>query len=618
MGSSAHADLEPELPRRIGRYDAFLQIGAGGMARVYLGVQHGPFATKRLVVLKQLREEIANDPQFLEMFIDEARIALRLNHPNVVHTYEVLDETPDYYLVMEYLEGQSLLEILRRVGRPKVPLQEHIWILTQLLAGLHYAHELRDFNGHPLEIVHRDVSPANVFVCKTGGVKLLDFGIAKLSGAVAATRNGILKGKLGYVAPEQCLGHAASVQSDIYAVGVMLWEAMARRRRYSGENEAAQIQARIQGAEPPVEKVWPQAPAALAAIARRALSTQPEARYASAREFQRDLERYLVHKQSRAGAESVSRLVRAHFEKDRAAVYGAIATKLEESTPAAQTDEAPSPSAAAVPPPLANDNAGSAASSLNAEANTSLVTIDAVLLQATRPNSAIAVASREFMAELRRTGAQLATSIVRGLMRGLLSLRSRRRGALTMVVALATAAVVSALADTRHQVAEPARGEARAPARVVQVITTAPVMPRIDVPLAGSPVVDAKPAVDLATSSSADALEPPVELMSAALPVVPKDGATRERKSHAAPEARRFERRRPRADDDLDSLLTAIRYKTSDRRTWSQVVPGARTRTGFRPAAESRAVVPHIEPGMDLRVNSAERTAGCIDEEDPY
>ena len=305
-----------------------MQIGAGGMARVYLCLQRGPFATNKLAVLKQVRREIASDPQYREMFIDEARIAVRLQHPNVVHTYEVLDETPDYYLAMEFLDGQSLLEVLNRVGRQNLPLLEHVWILTQLLSGLQYAHNLRDFGGRPLNIVHRDVTPSNVFLCQSGEIKLLDFGIAKAAGAVSATRNGLLKGKLGYVSPEQCLGHPATPRSDIYAVGVMLWEAMARKRRASGEVLAAQMQARIQGLEPRIEDVWSHAPAPLAAVVTRALEIKPEARFASALEFQHELERYLAQRNFRLGSDAIRRLLNTHFTHERAALYRTIDSRL--------------------------------------------------------------------------------------------------------------------------------------------------------------------------------------------------------------------------------------------------------------------------------------------------
>ncbi|HEX3594308.1 MAG TPA: serine/threonine-protein kinase, partial [Polyangiaceae bacterium] len=292
------------MPKRIGRYEAFLQIGAGGMARVYLAVQRaapGQTGQTQLVVVKILRPEAIEDEHVLALFMDEARIATRLQHPNVIRTREVIAEAPDYLLAMDFQNGQSLLHVLRRLGRQGVPRDEHVYILTKVLAGLSYAHELKDDDGQPFGIVHRDVSPANVLVSYTGEVKLLDFGIAKATGALAATQDGVVKGKMGYAAPEQCLGKPADPRSDIYAVGVMLWEAIAGRRRASGETWQSVLQARLDDSEPQLEEVCPDAPAMLATVARRALAREPEDRYTTAREFQRDLEKYLVAQGAKVG-----------------------------------------------------------------------------------------------------------------------------------------------------------------------------------------------------------------------------------------------------------------------------------------------------------------------------
>jgi len=228
MAAEARKTGDQALPKRIGRYEAFLQIGAGGMARVYLAVQRGQLGQKpELVVVKLLRPEVLEDEHALALFTDEARIAMRLDHPNVIRTREVIAEPPDYLLAMDFHNGRSLLDVVNRIGRPAVPLDEHIYILCRVLAGLSYAHELQDENGRPFGIVHRDVSPANVLVSYSGEVKLLDFGIAKATGSLVATRDGVVRGKLGYAAPEQCLGRPADPRSDVYAVGVMLWEAIA-------------------------------------------------------------------------------------------------------------------------------------------------------------------------------------------------------------------------------------------------------------------------------------------------------------------------------------------------------------------------------------------------------
>jgi serine/threonine-protein kinase len=287
------------------------------MADIYLGHQPGPFSADKLLVIKQLRASAFDNEQFVQMFADESRIAVRLNHPNVVQTYEAVAENGEYFLVMEFLDGNSLHQVLNRVGRERIPLALHLWILTQVLTGLHYAHELKEFDGTPLGIVHRDVSPSNVFVTHEGGVKLLDFGIAKAVGAITATREGIIKGKLGYAAPEQCLCGEMDRRTDLFPVGVMLWEAIAGRKRPTGETDASTYQARIQGTEMGIEQAVPDVPAPLAEICNRALERYPDKRFQTALEFRQALERYLQSIQwAGDGTELLRSFMHQHFSDD--------------------------------------------------------------------------------------------------------------------------------------------------------------------------------------------------------------------------------------------------------------------------------------------------------------
>lgn len=320
MAAEARSTGNPAVPGRIGRYEPFLQIGAGGMARVYLAAQWVASGVKpEVVVVKILRSEVVEDDHALALFTDEARIAMRLDHPNVIRTREVVTEPPDYLLAMDFHDGRSLLDVVNGLGREAVPVSEHIYVLSRVLAGLSYAHELADEYGRPCGIVHRDVSPANVLVSYAGEVKVLDFGIAKATGALAATQDGIVRGKLGYAAPEQCLGQPADPRSDIYAVGVMLWEAVAQRRRVTGETWQSVIQARLEDTEPALEEVCPDAPPALTAIVRKAIARDPDDRYSTAREFQADLEKYLSEENGPTmDAEHIARMLRPHFDQDRA------------------------------------------------------------------------------------------------------------------------------------------------------------------------------------------------------------------------------------------------------------------------------------------------------------
>jgi serine/threonine-protein kinase len=316
MLESERSPNSGRTPFRIGRYEVVCKLGVGGMADVFLAHQPGPFSASKLVVIKQLRPGVLDDEQFVHMFADESRIAVRLNHPNVVHTYEVVAEDGDYYLTLEFLDGKSLHQVLNRVTREKMPLELHVYLLTQVLAGLYYAHELRDFDGTPLGIVHRDVSPSNVFVTYGGEVKLLDFGIAKAAGAVSSTRDGIIKGKLGYAAPEQCLGEATDGRTDVFGVGVMLWEAMAARKRSLGGTDASTYQARVDGAEERIENACPSAPPALIEICNKALARNPDERFRSAQEFRLALEGYLRTVGWEGSSERLALLMREHFEPE--------------------------------------------------------------------------------------------------------------------------------------------------------------------------------------------------------------------------------------------------------------------------------------------------------------
>jgi serine/threonine-protein kinase len=321
-----------QVATRIGRYDFVTLLGEGGMSRVYLAVSRGPVGFNKLVVVKQLRPEMAFDREFVTMFIDEARIAARLSHPNVVQTYEVVEDGGQYLLAMEYLEGRTLAEILHRTGRANMPLEEHLWILTQVLGGLHYAHELADYDGQPLGVVHRDVSPSNVFVTYNGEVKLVDFGIAKVAGAISATQQGTVKGKLGYSAPEQFMQQPVDARADVFSAGVMLWEAAAFRRRKFAETRPAILEARIGGTEPKIREVRPEVPVPLAQLCDRATALAPDARPATALELQLGIERILEASPRRVGRREVSALVSKLFEADRRAMRKRIEEQIATMT----------------------------------------------------------------------------------------------------------------------------------------------------------------------------------------------------------------------------------------------------------------------------------------------
>ena len=309
---------------RVGKYRIIAQLGQGGMASVFLSVVPGPVGVNKLLVLKLLRDELSSDEDFLTMFVNEARLAARLNHANVVQTYEVGLEGGIHFLAMDYLDGQPLHAILRKASRSGMPLDVHVRILAEVLAGLHYAHTLCDFDGTPLRVVHRDVSPQNVFVTYDGQVKVVDFGIAKAAGASSNTQNGMFKGKLAYVAPEQAGGEIVDARADIFSIGVMLWEAMAGRRFAQGDSQTAVLGKRLSGKEPRIREVVPDADPELADICDRAMTHDPSGRFFSAQEMRDALDGFLDRFSRRIGAREIGHLVSHLFAEERAQIRAII------------------------------------------------------------------------------------------------------------------------------------------------------------------------------------------------------------------------------------------------------------------------------------------------------
>jgi serine/threonine-protein kinase len=312
------------------RYVRLATLGQGGMARVDLVLSRGVAGADKLLVLKEIRPELRDDPEFLEMFFNEARIAARLNHPNVIHTYEVKAEEDLLCLVMEYLEGQPLHAILDQVGRDRFPLDVHLRILCDVAAGLHYAHELCDFDGAHLAIVHRDVSPRNVFVSYDGQVKLVDFGIAKAARGGVNTRKGAFKGTVSYAAPEQLSGLKVDRRADVFALGVMLWEALAGRRLAGAELGVRAATRRMREGDPSILTVAPGTPAALAAVCDRAMERDREHRFATAAELRAAIEQ-AMDEVKRVGSVEIGAVVTAAFPEERRRMRALIESRTRES-----------------------------------------------------------------------------------------------------------------------------------------------------------------------------------------------------------------------------------------------------------------------------------------------
>jgi serine/threonine-protein kinase len=278
--------------RVIGRYALYDEIAAGGMATVHLGRLTGQAGFSRTVAIKRLHVSLAKDPDFVAMFMDEARLAGRIHHPNVASTLDVVAREGELFLVMEYILGESLWRLLRQCAEIGERVEPRIGaaIVVGLLHGLHAAHEAHSEHGEPLEIVHRDVSPQNVLVGIDGVPRVVDFGIAKAAGRAQATREGQLKGKLPYMAPEQLQGLEVTRRTDIYAASIVLWELLTGKRLFARENDAAVMLAVLTMPPPPPSAVMPGIPTALDRIALRGLSRSPDARFRTARDMALDLE----------------------------------------------------------------------------------------------------------------------------------------------------------------------------------------------------------------------------------------------------------------------------------------------------------------------------------------
>jgi tRNA A-37 threonylcarbamoyl transferase component Bud32 len=312
----------------VGKYRIVLPLGQGGTADVYLAVADGPSGFTKLVVVKVLRKSLASDSDFRMMFVSEARLAARLQHPNIVQTNEVIEADGAPVLVMEYLDGQPLSQVIVRGKQGAFTLAMQLRVLADALAGLHAAHELADFDGTPLGVVHRDVSPHNLFVTVEGQGKVLDFGIAKLERSMVETEVGTVKGKLRYMAPEQVAGDKLDRRADVYAAGVILWEALTGERMWKGASEG-EIRARVLAGDLPMsETARPDVPPALARICRRALSRAPGDRHATAQQLADELEAAMSDLGLMTSQREIGAMVARLFADVRAETKRTIETKL--------------------------------------------------------------------------------------------------------------------------------------------------------------------------------------------------------------------------------------------------------------------------------------------------
>jgi Protein kinase domain len=290
------------IGRQVGRYQIVRHLASGGMAELYIARQEAMGGFEKEIVLKMLQPRYAENPRVVQMFLDEARLAAKLNHPSIVHVYDVADEGGVKYIAMEYIRGETLTEIVKRgvaVGK-YLPLEHAVHIARQTAAGLAYAHGRREGDGQLLRIVHRDVSPTNILVSTEGQTKIVDFGIARIQDELRE-ESGILPGKASYMSPEQASGQGVDYRSDIFSLGIILYELALGQRLFRGSAEV--VMKRIVDEKiPPPTAVKRDFPPALELIVMRALEKRPDDRYQSAESMRVDLEEFLADEGLRTGS----------------------------------------------------------------------------------------------------------------------------------------------------------------------------------------------------------------------------------------------------------------------------------------------------------------------------
>jgi serine/threonine protein kinase len=285
--------IVPDREREFGRYTLLARLASGGMANLYLARYVGPDGFEKLVAIKKIHDHLADDVDFVRMFVDEARLAARITHQNVVQVLELGSVNRAYFIAMEYVEGESLAQLIKR---SRVPLAICARIISQAALGLHAAHELKDNAGNLLHVVHRDVSPQNILISYDGAVKVVDFGVAKARSNLATTRVGTIKGKFAYMAPEQLKPERfgnVDRRADIFPLGILLFEATTRRRLFRAESEAATVEKVLHQEVLPPSLYVEDYPDELAQICMRALQRRPEDRFQTAEEMHLALESFL-------------------------------------------------------------------------------------------------------------------------------------------------------------------------------------------------------------------------------------------------------------------------------------------------------------------------------------
>jgi eukaryotic-like serine/threonine-protein kinase len=318
--------LPPEV-RPFGRYNLICRLGSGGMANLFLAELTGPGGFQKLAAIKQIHQHLSDDQEFIRLFIDEARLAARISHPNVAQVAELGRFQSSYFIAMEYVAGENLMGILRRTG---VPLTLGARIVADAAAGLHAAHELRDAKGQLLHVVHRDVSPENILVSYDGAVKVLDFGIARARGGLHTSQGRVVRGKSSYIAPEQICGDPVDRRVDVFSLGVVLYELTTRTRLFCAETDAESLSRVLKGPVWPPSELVAGYPAQLEQVVLRALERDQQKRFQTAGQLQRALEEFIASTGTPVLQSEVATLMATTFA-DNIEKKKALLRQLEES-----------------------------------------------------------------------------------------------------------------------------------------------------------------------------------------------------------------------------------------------------------------------------------------------
>jgi serine/threonine-protein kinase len=299
---------------RLGKYELLGTLGRGGMGEVLLARQRGPGGFSKTVVIKRLLSHLGADRTRVAQFLNEARLAALISHPNVIQVFDFGEDRDGHYLVMEHVRGHSVRTLLRALqpSNDRVPVGLAVWIVIQALRGLHAAHTLTH-EGAALRIIHRDVTPENVLIGLDGSVKVADFGIARATDTNTLTEPGVVKGKLAYLSPDQLQGGPADARTDVYSAAVVLYELLAGRPPFAGATEGALVYAILNGAPTPLPSLRPEVSAALDAEVQRALRTSPGDRPSSALELAHALGQAAVAELAGATPEALAKFVAPHF-----------------------------------------------------------------------------------------------------------------------------------------------------------------------------------------------------------------------------------------------------------------------------------------------------------------